>query len=235
MLLTKFDSNCKNSEETRYFSISETTQSAIEIPDEIVAKAYQSAEVFFGSEEMNGIANEALEWTEKICFPIFLSNEILKTKILSQAEIQNSLKIKIPSILSTLYEHLNTLEFSRGYEKDNFQFPTEAQYKPFALKILELEKIYIAFRTDRGFALLFDSLFEPFLSKLIEKIRSQALASRENQLTKLKSNVWNDENEYQKIVIEAHIDALKNKFDQPILELRDLLNLSRISDRKSVV
>lgn len=212
----------------KYEEEKKEVQKGKEVPAEVLQRAQEAFEDFFES-ELPSTKASTRDWVVTHLAPAVAMVKVKKAAV-STEEVADFLvlfKKEVPVLIETIRK----MNFSRGYELSTKTYPSVESFRPVSAWLDNLQEKYSLYQDNEGFKGTFLKTFEPFLNELMRTIRTQALISRGISLKVLaskKEGLKKGDFEFEHFVTIAHIDALKTKSMQPLLELRDLLNLSRI-------
>ncbi|MDP1609012.1 MAG: hypothetical protein Q8L98_06840 [Chlamydiales bacterium] len=199
-----------------------------ELPPQLIAKAKAAAREFFQDQELKVLTSQRTQdWVVERIAPAMAHIEKANSHITERDAtlfLENVSKQIIPMMTT-----LGNISFSRGHETDHYTYPSVDEFNEISHWLDNLRDGYQSHKKIPGFSSKFCEIFTPFFDTLITTAREEALLSRNLQLEKILSDPTHPEFDFKKAVTAAHIDALNNKPMQPLLELRDLLNLSRNS------
>jgi hypothetical protein len=206
------------------------------IPPEIILRAQEQIQEFF-REELPTASDESREWVMQQIAP----GMAIREKHAMEVDISRVDKF-LEELDSEVQEKIAALEeinFSRGHEKDKRTYPTTEEIAPMISWLKNLDKSYDKYRKAPNFKKEFKRLFSPYVESLLLRVKHQALLSRNAQLQELILNKDSmdemDDFEGEKFIVQTHISRLTTNHEQPLLEFRDLLNLSGLPwlERKS--
>ncbi|CCB87922.1 hypothetical protein [Simkania negevensis] len=199
-----------------------------EIPSEVLFRAEEEMQKFF-QRELDIVSNENMQWVMERIAPAMARQEMKTMGVdINQVEkffeeLGNEVKEKIAA--------LEEINFSRGHEREERTFPTTEEIAPMTSWLKNLAGLYDQYKKVPNFKKDFQLLFSPYIEALLLRVKNQALLSRNAQLQMLllnKDKMDKMDFEGQKSLVETHIEALQTKHQQPLLEFRDLLNLSQL-------
>jgi|GEM_PF-2908279 hypothetical protein len=196
------------------------------VPPQIIEKADTAAKDHFFQDGLSEVISEdTKKWVIEKMTPAIIEVSKLRSEI-STDQMDAFLK-KVSEKINPMINKILRINFSRGYELDKRTYPTLEEFKDIASWLKSIQKTYSLFKKQENFALEFKAIFYPFLDTLLMTIREQALASRNLQYTKILENPGAEDFEEKEAATRLHIKALKEKKQQPLHELRDVLNLSQ--------
>lgn len=199
-----------------------------ELPPQLIAKAKAAAREFFEDRELKILTSQTTQdWVVEKIVPAMAHIEKANSQI---AETDATLFLEhVSKQIAPMMNTLGNISFSRGYEMDNYIYPSVDEFNEISNWLDNLRDGYQSYKKIPNFPSRFCEIFIPFLDTLVTAVREEALLSRNLQLEKILLDPTHPEFDFRRTVTAAHIDALNTKPMQPLLELRDLLNLSRNS------
>lgn len=199
-----------------------------EIPPEVLLRAQRDVQEFFES-ELPDVSRESMRWVMERMAP-GMARSAMKVEAVDEREVEEFLR-RLEEELADRIEAVNRMNFSRGHELDKKTYPSVEEMASLVSWIKSLEKGCSLYKKAPEFKERFTALFSSFVAALLLRVKNQALLSRNAQLEcLLLRQAEMDKNDFlgEKSLIECHIEALQTKHGQPLLEFRDLLNLSQL-------
>ncbi|MBX9743834.1 MAG: hypothetical protein K2X08_01335 [Chlamydiales bacterium] len=199
-----------------------------EFSPQLMAKARAAARDFFQDQELRVVTSKTTQdWVVERIAPAVAHIEKRSSCI-----SENDVVFFLESVSKQIVPMMNVLEninFSRGHETPHYTYPSVKEFNEIADWLDNLRERYQSYKKTPSFPSKFCEIFKPFFTSLTTTVRDKALFSRNCQLEQILSNPTDPEFDFKNHVTAAHIEALNNKPMQSLLELRDLLNLSRNS------
>lgn len=194
------------------------------IPQAVVENARGMAERFFEREQPY-VQRSVKDWAIEILLPGMIQIEEAKAAV-SQEEVELFPKTTLDEVVFMIAE-LEKINFSREHHLDTYSYPSLEAFQPIAAWLSSSKEKYTLYKRQDGFASEFKQSFRPFLEALRNRIKKAALNSRHFQYEQILLRPEDPDFEIKKATTLHHIYALENNHKQPLLELRDLLNLGR--------
>jgi len=206
----------------------EEEEKGSEIPPEVLQKAQQDIHEFFKN-DLPDASPESMQWVMERVAPA-MASVAMREETVDPLEVEGFLD-RLKGEVGERIEALNGMNFSRGHELAQKTYPSVGEMDSLVSWIKSLSKSYSLYKKVPEFKVRFAELFIPFVNELLLRVKNQALLSRHAQLEALMLRCDEmDKSDYlgEISLIESHIEALNAKPAQPLLELRDLLNLSQL-------
>lgn len=216
-------------------SIHLTSSQLTETPEHIRQRAKRLVEETMKTEGLK-IDNKSIKWAIEATAKNLEASDSVGPEDLTI--YMNDLEGNLPKQI----DNINQINWSHGYEKTVKTFPSIEEFKPIADWLVRLASKYNLFSRKIGesFETEFHNKMSEFINHLTNKIQEDAISSRKASLAQLKeklpatSSLETEESyhpsdeEVEIAIATGSIDNLeKNKTPAALLELRDLLNLSR--------